>query len=234
MSKEERRRVWDEASKLEENQFPWNTSVCSRCSSCAGGRSPCESSDACPQPDPDPASMSQRCPFTPSMWTPNSCIRLYRQPDAGGPAPDPHLHHTPKWNLNKSNSWITIFSFSVVPGGLGMKAVENWAWLPPKYFKKNKSVNDNQIVAPTTVWLVWYPALIRQNTKFIIYTFLSFFSLCSWGLWNLDLWEKKLFRTSHDCSRLMSLRCWDPWTVSWISENCINRVQFIHFYAEKL
>lgn len=36
-------------------------------------------------------------------------------------------------------------------------------------------MNDNQIVVPTTVWLVWYPALIRQNTKFIIYTFLSFF-----------------------------------------------------------
>lgn len=141
MSREERRRVWEAAGwseHLEENQFPGNMLVCSRCSLCAGGRSPCESSDACPQPTLTPASVSQRWTFTPSMWTPSSCIRLYRQPGAGGPAPDPHLHHTPKRNLNKSNSWITIFSFSVVPGVLGMKAVENWAWLQPKYLKKKQ------------------------------------------------------------------------------------------------
>lgn len=93
-------------------------------------------------------------------------------------------YHT-EWNLNKMNSWITIFFFFLhlcFPWCFKHESWGKWASL-----RKKKLGNDNQIAAATTVWLVWYSALITENAEFIIYTFHSF--LCSYGLRNIELWE---------------------------------------------
>lgn len=88
-------------------------------------------------------------------------------------------YHT-EGNLNKMNSWITniscLFCFSPFRFSLVLhESWGKWASLQPEKEKK-KPENDNQIAAATTVWLVWYSALITENAEFIIYTF-PFFPL---------------------------------------------------------
>lgn len=98
-------------------------------------------------------------------------------------------YHT-EGNLNKMNSWIAniscLFFFFLhfcFPWCFKHESWGEWVTLQ----QEKKSENDNQIAAATTVWLVWYSALITENAEFIIYTFHSF--LCSYGLRNIELWE---------------------------------------------